>query len=105
MNDEAEDQKFNAREELEQLHELRVMWEELQASPAWKKLQSQLEEQIKLRTERILLVPLQSADAVFEQEFSKGEVAGMRLVLRLPEQAKEDLQYAQERVKQLMKEQ
>lgn len=45
-----------------------------------------LEAQAKLREGTVVLQPLKSADKVYEQEFVKGEAAGLRMALALPKQ-------------------
>lgn len=50
------------------------------------------------------LVPLKAYDDVFEQEFKKGEIAGMRLFLTLPQTYADDLLYTLQRAAQDEKE-
>lgn len=60
-------------------------------SPGWKKYISIVEEQVAVRTNKIILQPLLTHDAVLEQEFSKGEVAALRTVASLPETVLKEL--------------
>lgn len=53
-------------------------------SPGWVLLNSHLEEQIKARTDKVILEPLKTHDGVFEQEFAKGEIQALRMVIQLP---------------------
>lgn len=53
-------------------------------SEGWRILRGVLEEQVHNRTESIILVPLEGADAVYGQEYAKGEIAGLRLALATP---------------------
>lgn len=55
-------------------------------------LSGMLKEQIATRTAQIMLNSLESADAAYEEQFKKGEAAGMGLVLQLPEQIIEQLE-------------
>jgi len=67
------------------LTEQKDEWEVLMKNPAWIKLEALLKEQAASRINQIVLTPLESADAVYNQEFLKGEVAAMQLAARLPE--------------------
>jgi len=73
-------------------------YEQLQASPAWATLLSLLESQEQMRVGEVLLSPLTSADAVYRQEFMKGEIAALRLVKNLPALAAEALRENNERI-------
>lgn len=59
-------------------------WEMLKASDGWRMLTENLSEQLFVRQQRVLLTPLASADGVFEQEFTKGEIQAISLVMELP---------------------
>jgi len=94
----------NKKELLSSALELKRAYEELQAFPAWATIKAQLEKQVRVRTDRIMLTPLTNLDAAMEQEYAKGEVAGIRLVLRLPEQTGEDLGFEIQQLSNQMKE-
>ena len=57
----------------------------LVASPEWAALVKIMENQLRVR-EVCMRQPLSGMDKVFEQEFSKGEAAGIGLVLAMPQQ-------------------
>lgn len=94
----------NKKELLSSALELKRAYEELQAFPAWATIKAQLEKQVRVRTDRIMLTPLTNLDAAMEQEYAKGEVAGIRLVLCLPEQTVEDLGFEIQQLINQMKE-
>lgn len=66
------------------LREEREEWDLLLKSPAWVKLDALIAEQIAGRINEVVLTALPSADAVFGQEFMKGEIAALQLIARLP---------------------
>ena len=94
----------NKEELLSSALELKRAYEELQVFPAWATIKAQLEKQVRARTDRIMLTPLTNLDAAMEQEYAKGEVAGIRLVLCLPEQTVEDLGFEIQQLINQMKE-
>lgn len=57
----------------------------LLASDGWKVYRDTIEKQQTTRFNQILLIPLPNLDAALEQEYTKGEVAGMRTAIMLPE--------------------
>jgi len=67
--------------------------EGLVKSPGWGLLRKVAEEQVRLRERHILLKPLTGLDGVPAQEFEKGEVAGLRLLLTLPENMIAGIEY------------
>lgn len=97
-------EKPNAREELASALDMKKAYEELQAFPAWQILKAQLEKQVQIRTERVMLTPLKALDSAMEQEFEKGEVAGIRLVLALPQQMFDDLSFEVDKLLKEMEE-
>lgn len=54
---------------------------ELIASPVWKKYSDLIESQVEGRINTFILSPLATLDGALEQEYAKGEIAGMRLSL------------------------
>lgn len=50
-----------------------------------------LEEQVRLRTQKIILSPIGSLDETLAQEYAKGEVAALQLTLSMPEALVETL--------------
>lgn len=58
--------------------------QELLSSPGWDLLVEVVEAQTSIRKDVILLTALETSDKVYAQEFMKGEVAGMRLLVQLP---------------------
>ena len=77
------------REELEsELHraiERAAGWRGLLDHPGWVRYKSMADEQIRLRHATICLTPLESFGKSLEQEFMKGEAAGLTLALTLVE--------------------
>lgn len=57
----------------------------------WKKLMEYADQQIRGRTDEVILTPCKGMDAAMEQEFSKGEIAGIRLFCTFPEAVAGDL--------------
>lgn len=57
----------------------------LLASEGWKALCKILEAQIHTRRQEYELAPLESLDALPKQEYMKGEVASLSMVLNLPQ--------------------
>ena len=57
----------------------------LLASPGWGLLAEVIDQQVATRTDSIILKPLQGTDEALGQEFSKGEIAGLRLLRHLPD--------------------
>ncbi len=72
---EEEPREPELRELQEELHNLK----KLEQSFEYKQLLKIAEEQIARRENEIILTPLKTHDAVFEQEFAKGEVSGIKL--------------------------
>lgn len=70
--------------ELQQMREQRHALRTLIESPEWKTLEDIGNGQIQHRINSIVLTPLAGADAVFEQEYKKGEVQGIKLFFSLP---------------------
>lgn len=66
------------------LSELKEDWESLLVHPAWKLLEHHLQEQAAGRVNSLVLTPLSSSDAIYEQEFTKGEIAALRLIAATP---------------------
>jgi hypothetical protein len=66
------------------LAEQKEDWESLLVHPAWKVLERHILDQTAGRINGLVLSPLQSADAVYEQEFTKGEIAALRLIAATP---------------------
>ena len=62
-----------------------AVWRGLIESPAWKTYKDVIEQQVRLRHATICLTPLESFGKSLEQEFMKGEAAGLGLALALPE--------------------
>ena len=54
-------------------------------SPGWVQLLKIADAQIETRRRAIILSPLKAMDEVLEQEYAKGEIAGIMLFLSLPE--------------------
>ncbi len=70
----------------------RNSFHDLLRSQGWDALAKVLEAQIETRRNKFELVPLESLDQVYAQEFLKGELAAFRLILRLPKDALDDAQ-------------
>jgi hypothetical protein len=54
-------------------------------STGWTILKEVFQEQVHNRVEGIILNPLQSGDAVYAQEFAKGEMAAFKLATAMPQ--------------------
>ncbi len=52
--------------------------------PGWDLLLQVINAQVKLRTQRVLLTPLDTLDGALGQEFQKGEISGLSLAVALP---------------------
>lgn len=65
---------------------------ELLASEGWRILKEVVEQQIKSRTDHIILTPRGDMKSEWDQEYKKGEVAGMKLVLEFPKVEQEQLE-------------
>lgn len=52
---------------------------------SWKLLMDIANNQLTTRTNEIILSPVLTLDATFHQEFTKGEVSGIKLFCRFPE--------------------
>lgn len=72
--------------------EQRNSFADLLRSPGWDALSKVISAQIEQRRNRFELVPLESLDEVYAQEFLKGELATLRLILSLPQDALDDAQ-------------
>lgn len=69
---------------LEELHKARREFQELLKSQGWDRLSRAMEDQLTARRNTLELTPLKSMDEVLEQEYKKGEISMLRLVLTLP---------------------
>lgn len=85
MEEQMGEEEHDLREGIEQLRSLI-------ASVGWRTYSSLVESQCKLREQTYLYVPLPSADAVYAQEYAKGEIQALRLALGLPETMIENFQ-------------
>lgn len=52
---------------------------------AWDRLAKTAKAQVETRTNKVMLNACEGLDATLEQEFEKGECAGIRLFMELPE--------------------
>ena len=84
----SEDADARLREAIQQRNGFR----ELLRSEGWDALTKVLEAQIEQRRNTFELVSLESLDQVYAQEFLKGELAALRLILQLPQDALDDAQ-------------
>lgn len=73
------------------LNEEKELWEALTNHGAWKLLQNIGAEQMSGRIDQIVLTPLKTVDEALSTEFMKGEVAAIRLFLKMPELQVEQL--------------
>lgn len=69
----------------EKLIEARHQLKTLVASPGWQLYCLMVGKQIAGRTDGIILQALESMDGALAQEYSKGEVASLRMAVTLPE--------------------
>lgn len=75
----------------EKLIEARHQLKTLVASPGWQLYCLMVGKQINARTDALILQPLENLDGALAQEYGKGEVAAMRMVLTLPETLTESI--------------
>ena len=73
------DKKDELAGQLSQKASILSVLKELVDHPGWKVHNEILNSQMDLRKGEILLKPLQSTEAVYAQEFSKGEISGLAL--------------------------
>lgn len=71
------------RDEVAALRENMRELKDMVASRAWKQYSDLIAAQIAGRVDQIILTPLVGHDAVFEQEFAKGELAGMKFCMAI----------------------
>lgn len=64
-------------------------------STGWSILVATMQDQVKARIEALVLSPLKTSDEVYQQEFSKGEISALQLVLRLPELLMDEVAFAE----------
>lgn len=86
MDDRIKSQR--AREAQEELSGLRA----LQGHKGFQELLKIAQIQVDNRTQQIFLNPLKSLDAALEQEYSKGEVAGIKLFMEMTKIRIQDLE-------------
>lgn len=79
------DETLNDEANLEENERFVAVMKGLLASEGWKVYCDVIEKQQVVRFDGIILSPLASMDQVLEQEYKKGEVAGLRMCLRLPQ--------------------
>jgi len=60
-----------------------ALWRSLLEHPSWKKFEEIVMEQVRLRQATVCLTPLPTFGKSLEQEFMKGEAAGLGLALAL----------------------
>lgn len=65
--------------------EQRDALQSLTVNPGWLILEQFMREQIRARTDDIILQPCTGVKSQLEQEYSKGEIASMRLMLQFVE--------------------
>lgn len=85
------EEEQQAVDSLEAVQAALVELRQLVKSSGWARLLRVAQEQVDTRTNTLILTPLESMDRMFEQEFKKGEISGIRLFLSLPESAVESL--------------
>ena len=61
-------------------------------SEGWDMLMKIFQEQLETRRNRVELTPLASVDEAFAQQFERGEIANLRLVMQLPQSILDDAQ-------------
>lgn len=65
---------------------------DLIASAGWKVYAELIESQAQARAQAYLFTPLKTSDAIYEQEFAKGEIHALRLSAALPQTMLESLE-------------
>jgi len=78
-----EDEKISLDRAVNDRNALQTMLE----GRGWQVLMGIAEGQIGTRTNSIILRPLHETAAIYEQEFSKGEIAGIKLFQNMPQNA------------------
>lgn len=90
MEDPLSPDEFNLEKAERMHHALR----QLVASDGWKEYIAIMAQHQKVRLDMIVLAPLSGVDAAFEQEYKKGEIAGISLALSFPQTVIESLDTA-----------
>lgn len=95
-----EEVEDEAQREVRDLQEEQSRLRSLTEHTGFKYLREVLQEQVKVRTQAIILTPLNSLDETLHQEYSKGEAAGISLAERFVEIRLTDLaEQIEERLK------
>jgi hypothetical protein len=89
-----------AGQEVAELQEEQAKLLQLTRTPGWEYFQEILAAQEKTRSDTVLLTPLRSMDQVLEQEYQKGEIAGIMLSAKLVKARLDDIH---ERLTELLK--
>lgn len=76
--------KEQAERALQAAREVLIDLQALVKSRGWDRLLSIARDQEAVRISAVALQPLASGDKIYEQEFMKGEIAGIRLFMNLP---------------------
>lgn len=84
---------------LEKGAEIKRALKDMLASEGWAYYISVIEKQQTIRLDQVVLQPLAGHDAVFQQEFMKGEIQGLRMAVSLPQTLIEACELAVEQLK------
>ena len=85
------EEEQDRQESLERAIAVRTDLQRLRKSEGWARLVEILQEQVETRRNVIELTPLASMDGVLEEQYKKGEIAALRLIIKLPETTIETL--------------
>jgi hypothetical protein len=92
-------------EEEEPLRELQEVLSDLTSlkdSRGYKRLMMVAQGQVESRTNQLILAPLAGMDAVFAQEYAKGEIAGIRLFTEIVD---DQIKVLEDEIQEKLKEQ
>jgi hypothetical protein len=78
-------EELSLEAQLTQATVVRKEMQELLENRGWLRLMAQVQEMQDDRVRKLVLQPLQSIDAVAEQEFEKGKIAQLMIVAQMPE--------------------
>lgn len=77
---------------MDSIQEKLALWRGLLGHEAWQEMVKMMQEQKDSRIQQVMLMPLESQDRIFEQEFVKGEFAAFALMMTLPDTMVETLE-------------
>lgn len=90
MQSTKQEDKFQPEESLEELREAILDLSNLLKSRGWDRLVNMLNRQCRVREQNVVYKPCKNMEAVFEQEYEKGEISGIYQAINLASVAIED---------------